>query len=316
MSHRPARLLVLLALLAVLTGGCAGTDGAAPDGRYSLSVVTENEHRFAAGEVSVGPLVIAGGDTTLEEGSEHHGTVAVLAGDLTLDGTLDGDLLVLGGAVRLGGKGVVTGDVQRAGGSLERAEGATVRGREQDQADPADLVGEPTAGSTVAGRLVWVALTTLVLAGLAWLLVRLAPRPTRRVEAAATTHPVVSGALGTLVLLTAPALLVSMGFTLVLLPLAIALLLPLAAVVTYGVLGLGLGAGTRLRARIRRQPSAATTAALGTGLLVLALHVVGAVPVIGLVAYAAVGTVGTGAVLLTALGTRAYVPPADPWGDG
>lgn len=145
MSHRPARLLVLLALLAVLTGGCAGTDGAAPDGRYSLSVVTENEHRFAAGEVSVGPLVIAGGDTTLEEGSEHHGTVAVLAGDLTLDGTLDGDLLVLGGAVRLGGKGVVTGDVQRAGGSLERAEGATVRGREQDQADPADLVGEPTA---------------------------------------------------------------------------------------------------------------------------------------------------------------------------
>jgi hypothetical protein len=311
MSLRSIRLLPLFVLVAILTGGCAGTDETTLDGRYSLTVVTENEHTYAAGETSVGPLVIVGGTTALQEGAEHHGTVTTLAGDLTLEGTVHGDLLALGGTIRMGESGVVTGDVQRAGGELVRAQGSTVQGDIVESTDPAELVGGSPADSSVLDRVVWAALTAALMAALAWTLVRLAPRPAGRVRAAATAHPVVSGALGTLVLLTAPALLVSMVFTLVLIPLAIALLIPFAAVVTYGVLGLGLGTGTRITEKLGWHPSAATTAAIGTALLVAAVHLTGTLPLLGLLTFFVISAVGTGAVLLTALGTRPYVVPAE-----
>lgn len=312
MSMRTTPVLVVLAFVGLLSGGCATAEEATLDGRYSLTIVTENEHRFGAGEVSVGPLVIAGGITALEQGAEHHGTVAVLAGELTLDGTVRGDLLALGGNVRMGESGLVTGDIQQGGGALARAEGSTVHGSVVERTDPASLVGQPASDTSVLERVVWVAITGAVMAALAWTLVRLAPRPAGRVQTAATIHPVVSGALGTLVLLTAPAVLLSMVFTLVLIPLAIALVLPFAAVVAYGVLGLGFGIGTRIAAKSGWDLPAPAAAAVGTGLLVVGLNIVSSAPVLGLLLLFAVGAAGTGAVLLTALGTRSYVAPADP----
>lgn len=311
MNLRATSVVVVLTVVGLLSGGCAAAEEATLDGRYSLTVVTENEHRFGAGEVSVGPLVIAGGTTSFEQGAEHHGTVTTLAGELTLDGTVHGDLLALGGTIRMGESGMVTGDVQQAGGELMRAQGSTVHGNIVESTDPAELVGGSPAASSVLDRIVWAALTAALMAALAWTLVRLAPRQAGRVRAAATDHPVVSGALGTLVLLTAPALLVSMVFTLVLIPLAIALLIPFAAVIAYGVLGLGLGAGIRITAKLRWHPPAATTAAIGTALLVAAVHLAGTVPLLGLLTFSVISAVGTGAVLLTALGTRPYVVPAE-----
>lgn len=312
MSPRLMRLLAVVAIVVALTGGCAGIDQTKPDGRYALTVITENKHEFAPGEVSVGPLLIAGGTTALQEGAAHQGSVTVLAGHLTVHGTIDGDLFALGGTAKLGEDGVVTGDVQQAGGAFVRSEGATVHGSIRERTDPAELVGGPAADSSLLDRIVSTALTAVVMAALAWMLVRLAPRPARRVQTAATAHPVVSGALGTLVLLTAPALLASMVFTLVLIPLAIALLLPFAAVVIYGLLALGLGIGTRVTAKTGWDLPAPTTAAAGTGLLVVGLHIVSAIPLLGLLTLVAACSVATGAVLLTALGTRTYIAPSEP----
>lgn len=312
MTRRPTlRLMALAVLLWALLAGCADTSSPELTGRYSLTVVTEHEHILAADQVGVGPLVVAGGTVVLEPGTQHQGTVLALAGDLVVQGTVDGDLLALGGDVTLTEGSVVTGDLQQAGGTLDRQAGAQVGGRVVQDADVGQVLGGTSedAGDGWAGRLLWLVVTVVAAAAAAALLVRLAPAASARVRDAGTHHPVVSGALGTLVLVMAPALVVSMVFTVLLVPLALVLLVLLGGLVAYGLLGLGRGLGERLTRR--RATSPVRSAALGSSLLVAGLHLLGWVPLAGPVVLVVLAAVGTGAVLLTGLGTRRYVPPPD-----
>jgi hypothetical protein len=311
---RPLPWVMILLLLSVLLPGCAdGSSGSAAEaGRYSLTVITEQEHTFGDDQVNVGPLVVAGGTVIMAPGAEQRGTVLALAGELVVEGTVDGDLLALGGDVSLTDGSVVTGDVQQAGGSLEVSDTADVEGRLTTDAEIGQVLGGGSAERTsLPGVLLQLVLTVLLAAAAAAVIARLAPRPTRRVQAAATEHPVVSGALGTLVLVTTPALVVSMVFTLLLIPLALVVLVLLGGVVLYGLIGLGRGFGARLVAS-RRTLGPAGEAALGTGVLVAAMNVVALVPLLGPIVLVLVGAVATGAAMLTGLGTRTYTPPDDP----
>ena len=305
------RALMVVALVG-LAAGCAGDAGPGSEGRYSLTVVTQHEHAFTAGQVSVGALVVAGGTVSLEAGSTHRGTILALAGDLTVGGTVDGDLLALGGTVTLRKGAVVTGDAVVAGADLRREPGSLVQGQVTEQADVGEVAEQSGGSESLLDRLPWMVATVVGMAGFAWLMVRLAPRATERVRRAATTYPVVSGALGTLVLVTAPAFLVAMVFTLVLFPLALVLVAPLAGVVVYGLVALGLALGGQITRRTRWQPSASARAAWGTGALAVVINIAGRLPLLGVLPVAVLGAVGTGAVLLTGLGTRTYAPPTDP----
>lgn len=305
---------LLAVAIALLTAGCAAETGPIPEGRYSLTVITQNAHTISADQVSLGQIVVAGGTVTVGAGAVHRGTMLTVAGDLLVQGTVDGDLLALGGAVTLGPESTVTGDVQVAGADVTREPGAVVGGEVTDQTALDEGTGEP-AGTSVLGRIVWLVVTSAGMAASAWVLVRLLPRASGRVRRAAMDFPLISGALGTLVLLTAPAFLVAMAFTLVLIPLALVLLVPLALIVGYGLIGLGLGVGSRLTRSTRWRPSRPAAAAWGTGALVAALHIVAVLPTAGFLAFGAASAVGTGAALLTGLGTRAYTPPADTYAD-
>lgn len=307
---------VLLAAIGILvTAGCAADTDPGIDGRYSLTVITQSVHTLPADQVSVGQLVIAGGRVTQEAGATHRGTVLLLAGDLLLEGMVDGDLVALGGTVTIGSNATVTGDLQGAGADVIRRTGSVVGGEITEQTG-LDVPSDEPAGRSARERVVWVVVTVAGMAASAWLLVRVAPRATGRVQRAASDFPVVSGALGTLVLLTAPAFLIAMAFTIVLIPLALVLLVPLALIVGFGLIGLGMALGSLLTRRTRRRPSRPASAAWGTGVLAAVLNLLGTLPLAGLLGFGVAAGVGTGAALLTGLGTRTYIPPADPYEDG
>lgn len=304
--------LVVLLLLLVATAGCAGQQSTADTGRYSLTLVTQHDHAVEDGQTTVGPLLLAGGSLTVQDGAEHRGDVVALAGRLVVQGQVVGDVVGLGGAVSLGPGAVVTGDVLQVDGTLDVDPLAQVQGDVRRDLDAAQVWGEPSSGPTPARRLLTVVVSALVAAVLAGGVTRLAARPVHRVAEAVGSYPVVSGALGTLVLLTSPALLVSMAFTLVLLPLALVLLLPLALLAAYGLVGLGQAVGRRLTRRRAPRLGPPGQAAVGTATLVLVVAALGVLPLVGPVALFAMCAVGTGAALLTGLGTHGYAPPPSP----
>jgi hypothetical protein len=301
------RSLPLVLLLAgLLVSGCSAGD----TGRYSVTLVTQQQHTVAPGESLVGDTVVAGGTLVLDAGAEHRGSVSVLAGEVRVGGRIVGDLTILGGEVVLDDTAEVTGDVTTAGGLLTRDPAAVVAG---DIAGPGPgSVLEPAAEPrTPAESVLWFGAAVILMAGLAWLAANLAPRPLRRIEAAVGGYPVVSGALGGLVLITALPLLVSMAFTLVLLPVAgvVLVLLGLTAIVGLVAAGYALGGRAARRGGWTLQPPA--LAALGTALLVATLQVLARVPVVGVVVVATTLAVSVGAVALTRFGTRLHTPPDD-----
>jgi hypothetical protein len=308
----PMIVLRALALVLLLLAAAGCTEGPGAEGRYSLTVVTQGEHTFGADQVSVGPLVVAGGDVHLQAGADHRGELFALAGQVRLEGRVDGDVLALGADIVLEDGAVVTGDLRQAGGTVVRSAGSTVQGQVTETDDVGQVFGGQGEAPTLLDRLIWWLVTVVALAGPAWLLTRVAPRPVDRVRRASTGHPVVSGALGTLVLVMTPALVVSMVFTLFLIPLALVVAVLLGGVVAYGLVGLAHALGAGVVRRTGWSLRAPGQAALGTGVLVSALHLVALLPVLGVLVLAVVAAVATGAVLLTGLGTRTYTPPPNP----
>ncbi|TPV52525.1 polymer-forming cytoskeletal protein [Pseudarthrobacter phenanthrenivorans] len=304
---RTLMLLLSLAVAGVLTG-CDPQDQA---GRYSFTLVTQGDHVLAGNESLVGDSAVAGGSMTLGPRATQHGSVTVLAGELRLEGTVAGNVLVLGGTATLTDTAVVTGDVSNSGGQLVRAPGARVQGKTVEGGTPADVLGGVSTPASPAARAGWILASVLAAAVLAWALVRLAPRPVQRVAAAAAGFPLVSGALGTLVLITVLPLVVAMVFTLFLIPLAAVVLVLSVLTLAYGGIGLGLGLSQTVARLTGRNVPAPRTAAAGTALLAATLQLLGNVPVVGAAAVALTAIVAVGAVVLTGFGLRRYTPPED-----
>jgi hypothetical protein len=310
MTPDPTRRLrpLLLLLLGLLVTGCSTP---AETGRYSATLITQQHHVVEDGQVLLGDTVLAGGAVVVEEGAEHRGTVTVLAGEARISGRVAGDLTVLGGTATLTGTAELTGDVVSAGGSLTRDPGAVVRGSITEEPGPATVLERSREPRAPVEWALWSLLGVAAMAGLAWLAARLVPRPLHRTSVAATGFPVVSGALGTLVLITALPLMASMIFTLFLIPVAGIVLLGLGATAVYGLLATGRALGARIARRLGRTWSTPVAAALGTAVLVAALQAVGLVPFAGAAVTAIVVVVSVGAVFLTGFGLRPYTPPDD-----
>jgi len=83
-------------------------------------------------------------DYRIADGSTITGDVALLGGTLTVDGDIEGDVLVLGGRLLLEPGSLVMGDVRSVGGEVETV-GATVTGEILSLS-----MGEPSAGRSAA----------------------------------------------------------------------------------------------------------------------------------------------------------------------
>ena len=296
---RSIGLLALLLCMALALVACG------EDGRYGVTLIAEGTHTVAAGETVHGDVIITGGRLMVLPGGRITSALHIMGGAAEIDGTVDGNVAILSGALRLGSTARVGGDLEIGGGMLDRASSAVVAGQINRS------IGLPSAQQqrqSLGEQLGWWLFRTVALAALAVLAVQFLPQPIARVADALVQHPIVAGAMGLLAGVVGLSLLVLMAFTIVLIPLTLLGLLVGGATVVFGWLALGMAVGNWLARWPRWRMAPPTTAFLGTLLALTALDVLNVLPLIGDLLALVVTTAAFGAVVLTRFGTRVFVP--------
>lgn len=250
-----------------------------------------------------GGLIVGDGQVIIPADAQVPGPVHVLGGQTHIRGTVDGDVAHIAGRLIIEDSARIGGTVQHLGGALEIAPSATV-----NRKTSVDLVPQERG---LVGRFLPGLLLTGLLALIAARRARRRPHTLDHLSAALETHPVISLTVGALVAVTFLSLFVFMAFTIVLIP--ISLLGFAAGLVTLGYGVLALGAVVSRRLPIARAPAAS---AAGVATVMLAIQLLGAVPVIGNLAVGVLLLAGLGAVLLTYFGLQEFTPvriqqPAD-----
>jgi hypothetical protein len=152
-----------------------------------------------------------------------------------------------------------------------------------------------------------LALVTVLLALVAARRERRNPVALRNMREAAVRHPLVSLTVGAHVSVTALSLFVFMAFTLVLIPVALLGMVAGLLALGYGVVVLGRMVGQRLGIA-----HAGLASGLGVVVVIVALQVLGAIPLVGAVIVPVLLLTGLGAVLITYLGLQQFKPPTLP----
>jgi hypothetical protein len=275
-------LLVVVILLMTASGQSADRMEVHFDGDRAVTQVEE-------------VLVVGGGTATIPEGASPNGTIYVVGGDFRVRGSLDGDVTQLAGNVSVADGGAIAGEYRTIAGNTSIAEGATVGSRSRVEFTQRDRSPVADFG--------FLALQALSLALAGAFLTRRRPALLRNVGDSIAHHSVVSAVVGAFTSATALALFVFMAFTLILVPvsvfgIAVGLLSAAYASLAYGYL-----VGARLPID---RPDLAT--ALGVAVFVVALDLLGRVPLLGPVVQFALVVTGLGAVLITYYGFREFEP--------
>jgi hypothetical protein len=281
------------------------------DGLYSGTVVTEGNHIIDSGRTVDGFLVVMDGQIHLQAETQVTGPIYLLDGSLVLDGLAHDDIFLIGGLLTLGNGAVVAGDLMQAGGTLRQTPGAEIRGQVQ-QGSEMDLALRPEWSEQSTGqRLLWSLAQALGLALLAAVAIRYIPQPLHRVADAVVEHPVAAAALGILVAIVAPTLLVMMAFTLILIPVTAVGVAIGGAIIAYGLIAWGLIVGRLLTRHWHRDLSPALTAFVGTLLFMALIEILGLIPLIGDILPLLLAVIGLGAIFLTRFGRQAFVPATE-----
>ncbi|MGM0385627.1 MAG: hypothetical protein ACQERF_06580, partial [Actinomycetota bacterium] len=280
--------LLIAALFMLGSGGTPpGTVQLVLSGQSTLAGAT------ASAEPHSGAVIVADADAHVPADAELEGPIHVIGGELTVDGHVAGDIVQLAGTVVVGEDATIAGELRHIAGTLEVDPAADVARRTTVTVTSDD-------GGGLATYLP-LAVSTLLLALLGGWLARTRPRLLGNVADAVTSHPVIVLTVGVLLGLTGIALIVFMGFTLVLLPVALVAMAGGALALAAGTLGLGHAVG-------RRIPGVTPAAgnALGVIATVVALQVVGLIPVVGGLVAIAVLLAGLGATILTYFGLARF----------
>jgi len=289
-----------------------------------------------------GARVRLGGDVAVAEDEAIGDDVVAILGSARVDGRVDGNVVSVGGSVRLGPKANVRGDVTAVGGSVERTDGSVVDGEINEI-----RIGTPTFGPFVKVRpwrdWHWFGDTvryplggsvdlvaTLVRVGLvgllAALMIAVLPSPVRRVADQVAAEPWRSGFVGLAAqLLFVPLLVVTVVV------LAVSIIgIPLLLLVPFGLIAVALalvmgfaGASCAVGRWIGRRAGsglpgllvslvvglavvfAVTVIAKFLGLAGLPIRIlVGGILVAGFLIEYVAWTVGLGGVLLSRFGRR------------
>lgn len=240
-------------------------------------------------------LVVGGGTTTIPAGETVNGTIYVVGGDLDVRGRIDGDVDQLAGNVSVGEEAAVTGELRTIAGNASVAPGATVGSRSTIRVTSQELSPAREYG--------FLALQALVLALVAGALARRRPVLLGNVGDAVVHHPTVSGVVGAFTSATALSLFVFMAFTLILIPVSLFGIAVGLLSIAYALIAFGYLVGARLP--IDRP---ARASAVGTAAVVVAVDLLGRVPLLGTAVQLLLILVGLGAVLVTYYGLRKFEP--------
>lgn len=267
---------------------------------------------LAAGESLEGPTSIFGGTATFDRGSVVNGDVAVMGGQVTINGIINGDLVAFGGVVELGPTAVIEGDVV-ALGSVRRHPEAQIRGQLVQGLEATRSLnkqpgiwgasGTPFRPAMPRWPSVLTALralaTLFALLMIAVAAVLILPGNLSNITRVMLTSVPLSIGVGALTLALLAVLTPLLVLTCIGIPVALALMLAAIVCALLGWVAAGKALGSRLLNLVQASPAhAVIEALLGVTLLTLAAYV----PCVGwLVALLALCW-GLGATVLTRFG--------------
>jgi hypothetical protein len=294
-------------------------------------------------ETRGGARVRIGGDVVVGEHETVGDAVVVVLGQARIEGRVRGDVVAVGGGVRLGPNSQVGGSVTSVGGDIERADGARVGGEVNEVRVTFPHMGPLVRFSplhmeswlwwpfSAADRLVATLLRLAVVGLFAAMVVLVAPFPVRRVSERVASEPLKAGVVGLAAqLLFVPLLVLTVVILVVsIVGIPLLVLIPVAVVVLLLAFLLGFtGAGFALGEIVSRRfgtSRGSMLAALAVGLaLVWGLTVVArfagmagtparalfsVVLLAGFVVEYVAWTVGLGGVLLSRFGRRGSPSP-------
>lgn len=281
--------LIPMLILTLLLISSEGTDV------QTAELILSGDHRIARHPTA---LIVGDADVTIPPDADVTGPVYVIGGTVRLEGTVRSRLTQVAGTLVVDDTATL-GGLRHIGGTQTVSDAAEIRRRSDVQLVPADrnplLAALPSA------------ITTLLLAVIGARLARAKRDNVDTVARAIASHPVISLTVGVLLSVTFLALFVFMAFTLVLIPVSLLGLLTGLLAIGFGVIAWGHRVG---RHTTVRRPGLAT--ALGVVVVMVALQLVGLVPVVGDLVVAFVVLSGLGAVVITYVGFAEFTPAELP----
>ena len=194
-----------------------------------------------------GEMMRIGSDIHVEKDQTVEGDVVAISGDVHVDGHVKGSVQSLGGDIYLGSTARVDGDVAAVKGELHEEPGAYVGGQKvtalsrrpvrighRHMMDPEDLVAKPLRELWRFGRtLAWL----LVMLGLVWLILRIAPGRTNVAVEVLRRETAASLGIGLLTIVLVVPSIVALALVVAILCITIiGIPVAIAALLAYGVL--------------------------------------------------------------------------------
>ena len=277
-----------------------------------------SNYTLESGRILDGNLNVIGGVVDIEEDAAVNGDMFVLGGLVSIDGTVQGNLTVIGGTVTLEENAVIEGDLISPASYIDRKSGAVVEGNQVESWDFSGIDIPPRHSPwptlmpgyrivPVITRIGRTAATTLVLLGLAALMLLIMPKATETMTEALIAQPwsvLGFGALTALVMVVGGIILT---ITICLIPLVILAGLAVALGILAGWLALGYELGKRMATDIFKTDwHPVLSAVLGNLVLYLLAIGLGLIPCLGgfLVFVAMLFALGISVVTL--FGARPY----------
>jgi hypothetical protein len=250
-------------------------------------------------------IVKIGGDITIEEGKKVKNALAV-GGQITVNGTVEGHAMAIGGSVVLTKTALVEGNVISVGGVIVMGKGARVHGnlKEINASDISASLASALNEDWEGWSWVFAVLSMLIFIGillLASLLVTLLPKPVCLVSAVIRDTPFKVFLWGLVVLVSVVPLAVLLTISvlgIVLIPLEMALVVGSALV---GFIAAAQLAGERAFALLKKRDQS-VLADVVLGLIIL--WFIGWIPHIGWMIKVIAVVVGLGGVFVACLGAR------------
>src|SRR6266498_1741750 len=312
--------LVLVVLLVIPTSP-AYAQGTRTDGGR---VIFGSNFTLEKSDIFNGDLVVFGGNVTVEEDAKLNGNLVVFGGTIASNGNVSGDVVAIGGQVKLDEKAVVGGDLVTIGGQAQRAEGSVVEGEVVKNVSPdiqlpngrvppsVTVPNVPTPHINVNFNpflhFFEIFFWAFIIAGFAMLLMLFWQAPIERAGNTIVTQPLMTGAIGLV------ATLIGLIFALIILP-----PLVVAFAWLFGVVAMGREVGERFATAINQHWTPVITVGTGTFLLMVVGGAIGSIPCLGGIILFLLGLLGVGGAISTWFNLRpalrsnvtVYTPPTD-----
>lgn len=298
---------------------------------FDGQVVFGQSFTLKSGDSMKGDLLVFGGSAIIEEGATVNGSVVLFGGNLTVNGTVTGDVAITGGAASLGPAAHIFGNLATVAASLERASGSLVDGQIYNTATSLSTNGEnsdaqpakPAVPAIPAIKFNFDPLVSVLngfgqslgIAILAMLLMLFLAPHADRVAHAIIAQPLTAGGLGLLTVVVAPIAILLSVITLIGIPLGLIIVIALVAAGVFGWIAIGYEIGQRFTRAIHQNWHPAFSAGLGTFALTLVAEILTGIPVLNCVGWLApflLSMSALGAVIMTRFGTQVVAAPIPP----